>query len=91
MNNGQTRASLFGLAAAYLLYLCSGLFRDRHDTATSMTPVMRWLFIGLFAAAGVCLLFYAWRLWKQSAAEASAGGDSEGPEAEEDDTGELEP
>ena len=66
LNNDKTRSTLFGVIAAYFLYLCYGLFRDRHDTNTTMTPVIRWLFLALFAAAAVWLGLYALCLWKQS-------------------------
>ena len=62
MNNEKARGSLFGVAA---VYLCYGLFRDRHDTATTMAPTVRWLFLVLFAAAALALGIYALRLWKQ--------------------------
>ena len=92
LNNDKTRSTLFGVIAAYFLYLCYGLFRDRHDTATSMTPTVRWLFLILFAAAAVWLGLYAIRLWKQNESEASAEEDAadilSGEEAE-DETGEA--
>ena len=92
LNNDKTRSTLFGVIAAYFLYICYGLFRDRHDTGTSMTPTVRWLFLILFAAAAVWLGLYAIRLWKQSESEASAGEDAadilSGEEAE-DETGEA--
>ena len=92
LNNDKTRSTLFGVIAAYFLYLCYGLFRDRHDTNTTMTPVIRWLFLALFAAAAVWLGLYAIRLWKQSESEASAEEDApdnlSGEEAE-DETGEA--
>ena len=71
MNNKKTRSSLFAIASVYLLYLSFGLFRDRHDTATSMTPIMRWLFIVLFVAAAIGLGTYAFLLWKQDERDAS--------------------
>ena len=49
LNSDKTRSTLFGVIAAYFLYLCYGLFRDRHDTNTTMTPMIRWLFLILFA------------------------------------------
>ena len=86
LNNDRTRSTLFGVIAAYFLYLCCGLFRDRHDTDTTMTPVIRWLFLILFAAAAVWLGLYAIRLWKQSESETS--GEEDSPEEPEDESGE---
>ena len=76
LNNDKTRSTLFGVIAAYFLYLCYGLFRDRHDTDTTMTPVIRWLFLILFAVAAVWLGLYALRLWKQSESEPTGEDDS---------------
>ena len=91
LNSDKTRSTLFGVIAAYFLYLCYGLFRDRHDTNTTMTPVIRWLFLILFGVAGICLGLYALRLWKQSESESFAEEDSPenlpGEEAE-DESGE---
>ena len=72
LNNDKTRSTLFGVIAAYFLYLCYGLFRDRHDTNTTMTPMIRWLFLILFAVAAVWLGLYALRIWKQSESESFA-------------------
>ena len=77
MNNEKTRSSLFAIASAYLLYLSYGLFRDRHDTATSMTPILRWLFIVLFVAAAIGLGIYAFLLWKKGEREASSEEEEE--------------
>ena len=78
LNSDKTRSTLFGVIAAYFLYLCYGLFRDRHDTDTSMTPVIRWLFLALFALAAVWLGLYALRLWKQS--EGGSFAEEDAPE-----------
>ncbi len=81
VNNKKTRSSLFAIVSAYLLYLSYGLVHDRHDTATTMTPIMRWLFIALFVAAAIGLGIYAYLLWKQGEREASL---EQEPEEEED-------
>ena len=93
LNNDKTRSTLFGVIAAYFLYLCYGLFRDRHDTNTTMTPGIRWLFLALFAVAGIGLGLYAIRLWKQSESDTSGEEDSpEGlPEEETEDESEEDP
>ena len=91
LNSDKTRSTLFGVIAAYFLYLCYGLFRDRHDTNTTMTPMIRWLFLILFAVAAVWLGLYALRIWKQSESESFAEENSTedlpGEEAE-DESGE---
>jgi cytochrome oxidase Cu insertion factor (SCO1/SenC/PrrC family) len=91
LNNDKTRSTLFGVIAAYFLYLCYCLFWDRHDTNTTMTPMIRWLFLILFAVAAVWLGLYALRIWKQSESESFAEENSTedlpGEEAE-DESGE---
>ena len=69
MNNGKTRASLLGIAGLYLLYISYELFQGRHETETTMTPLVRWLFIALFVIAAAFVLAYAWRIWKRSKQE----------------------
>ena len=58
-----------GVVGGYLLYTAYELFKGRGDPDTTMQPVVIILFIVLFAAAGVALLVYAWRLWKRGAME----------------------
>ena len=69
MNQQKTRSSLYGIVAAYLLYIAYGLFRDRNSADTTMTPAARILFIALFVLAAGALLVYAWRTWKQGSKE----------------------
>lgn len=69
MNQGKTRASMFGVIGAYLLYTAYQFFEGRNDPDTTMTPVMMILFIALFALAGIVFVFFAVRIWKQSAKE----------------------
>ena len=63
MNNKQNRSYLYGVVGGYLLYLAYELFAAREDPNTTMTPAVRWLFVGLFIVAGVFLLIWAPRLW----------------------------
>ena len=84
MNNKQARSSLYAIAAAYLLYLAYGLFQARYETATSMTPFMRWLFIILFAAVAVALGIFAVRLWRQGEKEKQTEQDDRDESAEAD-------
>lgn len=69
MNNGKSRAGLLAVAAGYLLYLSWELFDHRGDTETTMTPFMRWLFIGLFVIAAAGIGVYAFRVWKDGGKE----------------------
>ena len=69
LNREKTRSSLLGVAGGYLVYLAYGLFRDRGQTDTAMSPAARILFIALFALAGVALMVYAVVLWLRSGKE----------------------
>ena len=69
LNQGKTRASMFGVIGAYLLYTAYQFFKGRNDPNTTMTPVMMILFIVLLALAGIVFVFFAVRIWKQSAKE----------------------
>lgn len=65
MNGKKTRASLFVLVAAYLIYLCYGLFQGRLDASTTMSSWVRYASIGVFVVSAVVLAVYAFCLWKQ--------------------------
>ena len=77
MNNGKSRAGLLAVAAGYLLYLSWELFDHRGDTETTMTPFMRWLFIGLFVAAAAGIGVYAFHVWKAGGKEEERKRDDE--------------
>ena len=51
------------------VYLAYGLFRDRADPNTTMTPAVRILFMVFFALAGVGLVVYALIVWKRAMEE----------------------
>lgn len=72
MNGKKTRASLFVLVAAYLIYLCYGLFQGRLDASTTMSSWVRYASIGVFMVSAVVLAVYAFCLWKQGEAEEKA-------------------
>lgn len=69
MNSEKTRASLFAIVAAYLLHLAYELFQSRLDPDTTMTPVLRYLFIGIFALAAIGLIVFAIHTWRHSTQE----------------------
>ena len=73
MNKGKTRSSLLGLAGAYLLYIAYGLYKDKGNADTTMSPAARILFIVLFAAAAAAILVYALLLWRRSDREDKSG------------------
>ena len=73
MTSGKNRSTLFGVVGGYLIYLAYGLFRDRADTDTTMSPGMRALFIALFAVIGLALIVYAVILWKRASDEEKNG------------------
>ena len=69
MNNRKNRAYLLGIAGGYLGYLAYELFRDRNLPDTTMTPLARWLFIGLFVLCGAGLVIYAVISWIKAGQE----------------------
>lgn len=91
MNNTKNRAGLLGFVAAYLLYLCYGMFQGRHED-TTMPLAVSWIFIVLFAAAAVVLGVYSLRLWKQDDSEPKEAEETDAdPEAEAGDETAAEP
>ena len=83
--NGKSRASLFGVAAAYLLYLSYDLFRAGRNADMGMNPLARWFFIVLFAASAVGIGYYAFRIWKQCDREEKEQQLQQEQQEEEDD------
>jgi len=69
LSGRKTSSTLFGVVGAYLVYLAYGLFRDRADPNTTMTPAVRILFMVFFALAGVGLVVYALIVWKRAMEE----------------------
>ena len=69
MNAGKTRASLYIIVAGYLLYQAYGLYQERSDPDTTMSPAMMILFIVLFVLAAAGLAAYAISTWRQSTRE----------------------
>ena len=68
MNNpNNNRSLLFGVVGGYLIYLAYQLMKDMIDEIPSTMP--KWLIIVvsvLFAAIGVTLLVFAWKMWKKA-------------------------
>ena len=54
------------MAGGYLVYLAYGLFRDRGQTDTAMSPAARILFIALFVVSAAGILVYAVHVWRDS-------------------------
>lgn len=73
MNMQKARPAILGAAVVYLLYLAYGLFDGRNDPETSMSPVVRYAFIALFALAAIALAIYAYRLWATARKQESEG------------------
>ena len=76
MNKEKTRASLYGIVAAYLLYNAYGLWQGRGDPDTTMKPWVAILFIVLFAVCAAGLLALAWRTWRRSKDEDASQEDT---------------
>ena len=69
MNSKKNRASLMVVVAAYLIYTVWQLFQGRNDPETTMSPALIYLFCALFAVAGVGVVIYAVRLWREGREE----------------------
>ncbi len=79
LNQGKSRASLMGIAAAYLLYLAYELLKGRADPNTTMAPIVRFGFIALFVIAAAAIGYYAFTLWRKS------GNTREAPHKDDED------
>lgn len=62
-SRNKTRSGILGAAGVYLLYLAYSLFDGRNDPEAAMSPLVRVLFVLLFAGVGGAVLVYAARLW----------------------------
>lgn len=71
---------LYAIGALYLLYLAYQLFESRGDVETTMTPVVRYLFIALFVLAGAGMLIYSVKNWNR---------DDDDAQDKQDDTKDL--
>ncbi len=69
LSGGKTRASLYGVVGAYLLYMAFGLFQGLGDPDTTMKPAIQILFIVFFTAVGIVLLAAAVRMWRHISRE----------------------
>lgn len=69
MNKGNLRSSLFGIVGVYLIKIAYDLYQARNDTDTTMTPLVRILFIVFFCLAGAGLFVYALVIWYRSRRE----------------------
>ena len=78
MNQGKTRASMFGVIGAYLLYTAYQFFKGRNDPDTTMTPAAAVLFIAFFVISAVAVGAYALRLWKRGKKEDEEKQDEDG-------------
>lgn len=66
MNQNTGRSSLIAIAGGYVLYLAYELLKSLIDNApTTMPRVVQILAIVFFAAAGISLLVFAWKIWKK--------------------------
>ena len=78
MINGKTRASLIGIAGAYLIYTAYQLFQGRNDPGSTMSPAVMILFIVLFVLAGGALIVYAVLNWMRAGKDSGRDDDGDG-------------
>ena len=74
MNPNNNRSLLMGVVGGYLIYLAYELMRDMIGEVPSTMP--KWLIIVVsvfFAATGVALLVFAWKIWRKGREEPEEG------------------
>ena len=83
MKNGTMRSSLLALVGVYMLYLAWELIDGMRNGASSMAPAVSVLFAVLFAAAGIFIFLYTWRVWKEEKRREAEGQPEEKREKED--------
>lgn len=64
MNNHNTHSILLALVGGYMLYIAWELISRMRSGSDEMAPAAAMTFGILFAAAGIAVIFYAWKVWK---------------------------
>lgn len=64
MKNHNTHSALLALVGGYMLYIAYELISRMRSGSDEMSPAAAILFGALFAAAGVAVILYAWKVWK---------------------------
>ena len=60
----RNRAALLAIAGAYVLYLAYEMVRDQMNGASSMALWVCILAVIFFAAAGIAVLVFAWKVYR---------------------------
>ena len=83
MNQNTGRSSLMAIAGGYVLYLAYELLKSLIDNErTTMPRVVQILAIVFFAAAGISLLVFAWKIWKKGREDQDQNPVDIGPQEE---------
>ena len=83
MNQNTGRSSLMAIAGGYVLYLAYELLKSLIDNErTTMPRVVQILAIIFFAAAGISLLVFAWKIWKKGREDQDQNPVDIGPQEE---------
>ena len=83
MNQNTGRSSLMAIAGGYVLYLAYELLMSLIDNErTTMPRVVQILAIVFFAAAGISLLVFAWKIWKKGREDQDQNPVDSGPQEE---------
>ena len=67
--NPSARASIWGIAGGYLIYLAYQMLKNLIEGKSVLPPWLAVLAGILFGGSGAGLLFLAWKTWKQSREE----------------------
>ena len=76
MWNRKTSGSICGFAALYMWYIAYQLYPG-HNTETTMSPVMSWLFMAFFVAAGIALAMISVKQYRVADKEEKEEKDNE--------------
>lgn len=76
MRNRKATGSICGFAALYMWYTAYELFQGR-NTDANMSPAVSWIFVVLFALAGVALATIGYKQYKIADQEAKDKKDNE--------------
>jgi len=83
MNQNTGRSSLMAIAGGYVLYLAYELLNSLiNNERTTMPRVLQILAIVFFAAAGISLLVFAWKIWKKGREDQDQNPVDIGPQEE---------
>lgn len=79
MKNKNTHSMLLTLVGGYVLYIAYHLFENLRSGAEDMPRGVAIAAIAVFAVAGLAVIAYAWKLWRESKREEKQAREDEPP------------